>query len=132
VKFIGSFDFFDALSIMRQYDFLLLVEAPLDNGIFFPSKIVDYVQSNVPILGFSPLFGFIKDLLSYHKAGIPLNNLDYNMTLESLLSIIKLKNDGNIKSLFSNQSLKNEFSSSNVIQIYKDIFLRLNIYHNNN
>lgn len=129
VKFIGSFDFFDALSIMRQYDFLLLVEAPLDNGIFFPSKIVDYVQSNVPILGFSPPFGFINDLLSYHKAGILLNNLDYDKTLEGLLNIIKIKNDGNIKSLFSNQSLENEFSSSNVIQIYKNIFSILKIYN---
>lgn len=60
VKFHGRIGYLESLSKMRQADFLLLIDAPLGKakqGVFLPSKLVDYLGAQRPILGMTPLEG---------------------------------------------------------------------------
>lgn len=48
-------DWSDALKLMAQSDFLILVEAPSDTTSFYmPSKLVDYISIEKPIFAISP------------------------------------------------------------------------------
>jgi len=48
---------------MQSTDALLLIEAPLEEGIFLPGKFSDYLCSRRPTLMFSPVNGTIADLV---------------------------------------------------------------------
>lgn len=53
----------DAARWICGADVLLLVEAPVAEGIFFPSKLADYAAVGKPILALSPSRGVAADLL---------------------------------------------------------------------
>jgi len=69
VKFKSDLPFLDCLEEMEDADVLLLLEAPVENGIFFPSKVVDYCDVGRPILSISPRVGVMRDLMSQHELG---------------------------------------------------------------
>lgn len=50
-------------SWLRSASVLLLVEADLETGIFFPSKLADYLGAGRPIIALSPARGVAADLL---------------------------------------------------------------------
>src|SRR5262249_26534203 len=56
----GKVPFLDSLSLMKDADFLLLIDAPLKNhseSVFLPSKLIDYMGSGRPVIGVTPLRG---------------------------------------------------------------------------
>ena len=46
--------YLDSLRLMREADLLMVIDAPFDSNVFFPSKLVDYMGSGRPILAFTP------------------------------------------------------------------------------
>lgn len=56
--------------VLAAADVLVLIEAPVEEGIFLPSKFVDYLQAGRPILAVSPVDGTVADLLNRHGGGI--------------------------------------------------------------
>ncbi len=52
----------ESIEALDQYDACLLIEAKLDEGIFLPSKIADYIQADKPIIALSPAEGVAHDL----------------------------------------------------------------------
>ena len=53
----------ECMQAIRGADALLLIEAPLREGVFLPGKYADYVSSGRPTLMFSPMSGAIADLV---------------------------------------------------------------------
>jgi hypothetical protein len=51
---LPSVSFRESLGLMQSADLLLLIDAPMDMSPFLPSKLIDYIGSNVPILAFTP------------------------------------------------------------------------------
>jgi len=49
---------------MSEADVALLVEANLEEGVFFPSKLSDYLTGGRPILALSPARGVAADFLA--------------------------------------------------------------------
>ncbi len=54
IDVLPSVSFRESLGLMQNADLLLIIDAPLDVSPFLPSKLIDYVGSNVPILAFTP------------------------------------------------------------------------------
>lgn len=52
----------ESLEVVKDYDVCMLIEAACEIGIFLPSKVVDYMQNNKPILAISPAVGVIHDM----------------------------------------------------------------------
>jgi glycosyltransferase involved in cell wall biosynthesis len=60
VRFCGSAGYLDSLAMMKDADYLLLIDADTGEGresIFFPSKLADYLGSGNPIVGLTPSRG---------------------------------------------------------------------------
>lgn len=56
----GTIPYLQSLSVMKRADALLLIDAPLkdvNESVFLPSKLVDYLGSGRPIVGITPLAG---------------------------------------------------------------------------
>lgn len=70
IIFTGGLHYSATLPTLAQSDVLAVVEAPCDEGIFLPSKIIDYVQVGRPILAVAPHRGTLADLLNATNAGI--------------------------------------------------------------
>lgn len=69
VTYTPDIPFLACLEQLESADALLLIEARVANGIFFPSKIVDYCEVGRPVLAISPNEGVMRDLNDrYHFA----------------------------------------------------------------
>ena len=125
MKYIGTLPYVDTLRKMSSYDFLVLIEAKMDTGIFFPSKLVDYSQVNAPILAISPRQGYTSDLLSKFNAGIAVYNDEEDSIYYGLKRLIDLKIDNKLKDKFDLGSLQELYSTGEIIKQYKSIFKKL-------
>lgn len=56
--------------LLARADIALLLEAPMTEGVFLPSKFADYVQASLPILALSPTVGTVKSLIESYGGGI--------------------------------------------------------------
>jgi hypothetical protein len=61
--------YLESLSLAGASDLLLVVDAPAERSVFFPSKIVDYLMLRRPILGVTPTVGATAKLLG--ELGLP-------------------------------------------------------------
>ena len=50
----SSIDYRDSLRLMAESDVLLVIDAPFDSSVFLPSKLVDYLGAERPILAITP------------------------------------------------------------------------------
>lgn len=83
--------------ILVNYDIAVIIEAECDEGIFLPTKVGDFMESEMPIFAISPQIGTLNDL---HKS----NYIPYfanNKSIEDIaLQINRIYND------FTNGSIK--------------------------
>jgi len=54
LRFRKSIPYEDSLRAMRSASALLIVDAPFEQNVFFPSKLVDYLWARRPILALTP------------------------------------------------------------------------------
>lgn len=120
VRCIGSFDYFGALKRMHDYDVLVLLEAMLDNGIFFASKFTDYAQTGRPILAISPAKGFAADMISANGGGILADNTSPESIADALGRLIALKRENRLSTLGSN-TIYEHFSPATVVDLYTQL-----------
>lgn len=74
VRFIGSFTYLQSVEMLQDYDVMVLLEAIMEEGIFFASKTTDYALTGRPIFAVSPKKGFASDMISRYNAGIATDN----------------------------------------------------------
>lgn len=70
IERIPPVSYTESLEKVRRFDVCMLIEAACEEGIFLPSKVVDYMQNNKPIFAVSPQTGVLHDMFME-------NNIDY-------------------------------------------------------
>lgn len=121
VKMLGSLPYINALELMSNYDVLMIVEAKLKNGIFLPSKVVDYAQLNVPIWAITPKNSCIDKYLKDYGGGISSDNDSLDSIEQGLVDLYISKKSNNLNS-YNSANLFNNFSSDTIIKKYESIF----------
>lgn len=64
IKIVKTVPYRESIAYMLSADLLLLIDAPNDKpSPFLPSKLIEYVSTNKPILGLTPVTGAAAELL---------------------------------------------------------------------
>lgn len=89
LRVIPTTSYEESLRWMQRASVLLLIEAPIEEGIFLPSKLGDYVGCGKPILSLSPAEGTIADLFSEFGGGIRIDPTDDEKIYHALLMLFE-------------------------------------------
>ncbi len=96
VVFEGAVSFSESQEFCNQADVLLVIDAPSESpSVFLPSKLVDYLAFNKPVLGITPLNGSSADLIN--RLGCPIvDPLDIQGITHAIARFIDAKRDGSL------------------------------------
>jgi glycosyltransferase involved in cell wall biosynthesis len=95
VEFTGRLSFAESARIAAGADVLLLIDAPSDESLFLPSKLVDYLPMRKPILALTPVNGASADLM--RSLGYPVVPPDDEPAIvEAIESLIVAKGQGRL------------------------------------
>jgi hypothetical protein len=117
--------------VLARSDVLVIIEAPLEEGIFMPSKIVDYVQIGRPILALAPVVGTIHDILSQHGGGIAVDCQSPVESAQALQTLYAHWKSGTLQDTYNSRSLYPLFSDELVLKCYHDLIYNDLITSNN-
>lgn len=118
VKVIGSFSYFDAVEKLFDYDVMVLLEAQLEEGIFFASKTTDYALTGKPIFAVSPKRGFAHDMITKYHAGLAVDNASPEAIYGGLKELIERWGESTLCHLHSRE-LYQEFAPSKVVEDFE-------------
>ena len=121
VRPIGNHTYIEALQLMSSYDILVLIEAQMEEGIFFPSKLTDYAQLEKPILAISPKNGFAHDVLNEYGGGIAVDNTNIDSIKNGIKALYSEWKGNSLKQNHSSKKLYAQFSPNKIVEIYKSI-----------
>ena len=121
--YLGRVSYDQALSLQRNADINLIIEADLPEGIFLLSKLVDTVQVGKPILALSPRVGVTRDLNERFHFGEVADNKNRAEVYASFSRLLHSVAAG------SSQQEKNteflQYLQDSPVQIYEDIFAKI-------
>lgn len=118
IKFHNPVDYKNSLSIMKESNILLCVDANLakciDNNIFYAAKIADYLGAYKPIFCITMQNGISSDIV--RKAGGIVSSFSENEIYMYLVSILENKYEFEL-----NKDYINEFNIKNIIKKFDDV-----------
>ena len=121
----GPKKYIEALESIASSTIAIVIEAPSDGGIFFPSKFADYVQVGRPILAVSPRKSTLSNMLSTYGGGLSsdINSPDDIAAKLKLLYVAwKCKE---LETEFSTEKLFRVLCNSAILSRYKSIMTNL-------
>jgi len=125
VDIVGAKTYEQSMAITASANVLLVIEAPSKEGIFFPSKFVDFVQTGRPILAVSPIPGTLHDFLSCYSGGIAVDNKSSDAVFAALNKLYAAWEKATLSESYSSNKLFECFSADYVIAGYSEIFAKL-------
>jgi len=127
IQYVEPQDYLTTLNLIASSDVAVIIEAPCDEGIFLPSKMVDYVQTGRPILAVSPLNGTLNDLIGRFGGGIAADCRQLESIEQAIGNLSDAWRNGTLESEYSSAKLKHIFSPTKIIEQYKELFQLTNL-----
>lgn len=122
IKVIPPIPYEQSISEINKSDVALLIEAPMKEGIFLPSKFADYISMGKPVLCLSPNKGTINDYISNNGGGIVVDPQDE----QGILNALKLLSDPKERARYiPNAQFRNLFSPSEIGKQLNTIFAQV-------
>lgn len=123
VKIIPPKEYIANLKLMSEYDLALLIEADMEEGIFLPTKVGDYMQSHLPIWSVSPKKGEMNDLYLKKKIAYFSNISSVEEIVQTFEKIyIDYIANGNF---LPKREIIKEYSCEEILHFYTNVFKRL-------
>lgn len=104
---------------------LIVIEADLKEGIFFPSKFVDLVQTGRPILAVSPVVGTLSDIISEYGGGMAINVKSPDAVAKAIEEFYTEWKKGKLDEQYSSDRLFHLFGEKLILNEYSKIFKKL-------
>lgn len=114
-----------ALETLSGSDVVVLVEAECAEGIFLPSKFVDYVQTGRPILALSPRVGTVADIISEHGGGIAVDGRSPRAVADAIATMYAHWQAGTLDATYGSSHLFGLFGEEVVWGRYLELFGRI-------
>jgi glycosyltransferase involved in cell wall biosynthesis len=107
---------------MQDADVLLLVEARMKEGIFFPSKLSEYLVAGRPILALSPRPGVVADVLAA-GGGVVAPPEDSAAIAAVLLDLHDRWHESRLADLVPGHAQQTSVQADAVVPVYEQAFL---------
>lgn len=121
----GAKTYEEAQDIAAVSTVLVVIEAPCVEGIFLPSKFVDFVQTGRPVLAVSPQGGVLADILSTEGGGLAVNCDSVEDVAEALDKFHSAWLAGKLDQLYGSNKLMDLFSEKNTLTRYEVVLSRI-------
>ena len=118
----GPVSYNETLKYCSCSDVLLVLEAAFTDGIFLPSKFVDYVQCGKPILAISPENGTLKDILTKYGGGLAVDCTSVQEITNALIELHDKWSKDLLNNMYSSDKLFKFYDPMTIISCYKNIF----------
>jgi len=121
VVFKPTVDYATSLTLMSSADGLLVIDAPAPSSVFLPSKLIDYIGADRPILGITPP-GTASKLITELGGWVsnPSNEIDTENALRAFISFLK-DTAGNHLGSWGNQLVRQRFEPNIVAANFRNI-----------
>jgi hypothetical protein len=121
INLISTVSYKESLELMRTSEILIIIDAPADLSVFLPSKLVDYLTYDRPIIGFTPE-GASLDLIT--KCGgycaDPTDSRAGADVLERAILLAKERRENSHKG-WAPTEVRDFYSASNVASMFQKI-----------
>ncbi|MGA7731713.1 MAG: hypothetical protein WCD37_10640 [Chloroflexia bacterium] len=111
----------DVWPVLCAADVLLLLESPMQEGVFMPSKLADYLSARRPILALSPEQGTVSDYLS-EGGGLRVDADSEEGVLDALRTLYNRWQLGCLHDLVPPDSLVSHVLPERVVPLYEAAF----------
>lgn len=125
IEYLGSMSYEDTIDNLHRANVNVIIEAPLQEGLYLPAKFVDYVQAGRPILAVMPAEGEVNDILSQGGGGIAVDCTSPQNIAAVLKRLYKHWLLGDLSHAFSSDRLYSRFAPDKIVSEYTEIFARL-------
>lgn len=88
VKFVSPLPYAESLKYISTAHVSLIIEAICEEGIYLPTKMVDAVQTSLPVFCVSPSVGTLRDVVEEYHVGYVADNTDVDSICDSLYHLI--------------------------------------------
>lgn len=125
ILFDGPVSYSASQEVCKQADVLLVIDAPSEEpSVFLPSKLVDYLAFNKPVLGITPQEGASADLI--RRLGCPVvDPLDVDGITSALTGYMLAGKEGAISLPESFQQTAAEYEISHAAAKLNDLLISL-------
>jgi len=127
IELAGDMDYVHSLDAIARCDLAVAVDAPCEEGVFLPSKFVDYIRTGRPILAVTPRAGTLSDIVSAHGGGIAADCRSYESVRSALETLYACWEDGTLEDRYGSVRLQRLVSPGIVLGQYETIFRRLGV-----
>lgn len=115
IKILPPVSYEKSISLLKEYDVAVIIEADCKEGIFLPTKVVDFMQVGIPVLAISPSVGVLKDLYKNSYIGYFADCTSKKSITDELYKIILDYNNGSLQKT----SIPSDFSVDKVLSKYE-------------
>jgi len=123
VEFAGRVPFAESSRRAAQADVLMVIDAPADESLFLPSKLIDYLPFEKPILALTPARGASADLI--RRLGYPIVPPDDVQAIEAAIeNLLKAKREGRLRPAGCHRSIAESYDVRRTTATLAEILAR--------
>ncbi len=123
IMFRGRVPFLESARLAASADVVMVIDAPADNNLFLPSKLIDYLPLNKPILGLTPHAGATADVL--RALDQPVVEPDDEAGIAAAIeALIARKQRGHLVVPATYQAVAAQYDSRATTRVFADILER--------
>jgi glycosyltransferase involved in cell wall biosynthesis len=123
VEFTGRVAYAESSRLASAADVLLVIDAPADESLFLPSKLIDYLPAGKPILALTPLRGASADLI--RALGYPVIAPDDESGIATAVeALIVAKQEGRLTTSATHSEVAQQYDIRRTAGAFAEILAR--------
>ena len=124
VRSVGWVSYEQSLLYINSASVCILIEGNMKEGIFFPSKFVDYIVARKPVIALSPSIGVIADMVPT-KGLVRADTDDHDAVAKALGDFYKHFRDGSLGDVSPSEEFVRQFEPQTVAKQFLEAVAKI-------